>query len=64
MFISLTFSAIIYRGLVNEVERFERAQRFRIERGLNFPHVVEIIQPNQELIDEIKWMTLELFIKG
>lgn len=32
MFISLSFSGVIYRVLTNEFERFERVQRFRIER--------------------------------
>lgn len=33
MSISLTFSAVIYKALIMEVNRFERAQRFRFQRG-------------------------------
>lgn len=35
MMVSITFSAVIYKMLTGEIERFERVQRFRIERGLN-----------------------------
>jgi two-component system, OmpR family, sensor histidine kinase CiaH len=34
MMVSMTFSVIIYRVLVGEVERFSQMQRFRIERRL------------------------------
>ena len=34
MSISIIFSSIIYRGLMTEVYRFERAQRFRFEQRL------------------------------
>lgn len=34
MVVSLTFSVVIARGVVMEVERFERMQRFRIENDL------------------------------
>lgn len=62
MLISSTFSIIIYKGLVNEVERFERIQRLRIERRLSedlfFPqpvagtHIPAIIITNPELVSE------------
>lgn len=32
MFVSLSFSGVIYRVLVSELDRFEQSQRFRIER--------------------------------
>lgn len=32
MFISISFSFVIYHGLINEVRRFSRVQRIRIER--------------------------------
>ncbi len=34
MFISIAFSLVIYRGLMNEIHRFSRMQRIRIERML------------------------------
>ncbi|HCM82524.1 TPA: hypothetical protein DIS60_04150, partial [Patescibacteria group bacterium] len=34
MMISISFSLVIYRVLISEVERFARSQRFRIERQL------------------------------
>lgn len=57
MFICTTFSAVIYRFLVNEVERFERMQRFRIERRLqadpSHPYP-SIIITSPELLSETK----------
>ncbi|MBI3981084.1 HAMP domain-containing histidine kinase [Candidatus Microgenomates bacterium] len=58
MLVSLTFSFIIYRNLVSEVERFEKVQRLRIERNLEerwiapFHLPVPIASP--ELIEETK----------
>lgn len=37
MLVSMSFSAVIYRVLTAEVERFARMQRFRIERRFNTP---------------------------
>lgn len=63
MAVSLIFSVAIYRVLVSEVERFEQAQRFRIERGLrgeNFlpnnkeMHSLITLPPNPELVEETK----------
>lgn len=53
MFISISFSAVIYRGLMIEVHRFSRAQRARIERILP----TDPIQPfiiDEDLIVEIQ----------
>ncbi|MBI2617289.1 HAMP domain-containing histidine kinase [Candidatus Gottesmanbacteria bacterium] len=64
MFISITFSMVIYRVLMGEVIRFEKAQRFRIEKRIEtgdlFPvdtrsfHLQIPIPENTELIDEIR----------
>jgi len=54
--ISLSFSAVIYRFLTFEVERFSRVQRFRIERRLediDFPPRPRILT-DPDLIKEIK----------
>lgn len=62
----MTFSAIIFRELSDEVERFERAQRFRIERRLldnqinNLPGQLftpispPLLAVNSELVEETK----------
>ncbi|MBI4226550.1 HAMP domain-containing histidine kinase, partial [Candidatus Roizmanbacteria bacterium] len=60
MFISMSFSLVIYRVLTREFERFERQQRFRIERRFynenippNFMHRFPLpLDP--ELIKEIR----------
>lgn len=55
MLVSFLFSTIIYHVLNREVERFERIQRFRIERRLNQitpPLPLTITSP--ELIEETK----------
>jgi signal transduction histidine kinase len=52
MFISISFSAVIYKLLSNEVERFERAQRFRIERSLPYPPPFPTANP--ELLEETR----------
>lgn len=65
MALSVIFSLVVYRALTVEVDRFERAQRFFIERGLdqgNFPPppdnrirpFPERIPINPELIAETK----------
>ncbi|OGG16944.1 hypothetical protein A3D77_06075 [Candidatus Gottesmanbacteria bacterium RIFCSPHIGHO2_02_FULL_39_11] len=65
MLVSLTFSAIIFRDLSSEVERFERTQRFRIERRLQegqlyingqpiYPPSAPFLSVNSELVDETK----------
>ena len=43
MVVSITFSLVIYRVLVNELVRFERAARFRMERRIN-PEIIEEIK--------------------
>lgn len=57
MFISLSFSGIIYRVLVNELGRFEQLQRFRIERRFldiqPVPSRFPILE-SPELIDETR----------
>ncbi len=50
MLVSITFSAVIYKVLSYEVERFERTQRFRIERRLH----ITFSPANPELIEETK----------
>ncbi len=54
MLVSLIFSAIIYRGLINEVERFERMQRTRFERRLEIRGPFKPLPVNAELIEEVK----------
>jgi two-component system, OmpR family, sensor histidine kinase CiaH len=72
MVISLSFSGVIYQGWRNEVDRFEQAQRMRLQRrleGLIMPDG-RIIQPlpmtDPELLDETKWRLLYFlgFING
>ncbi|MFA6081139.1 MAG: HAMP domain-containing sensor histidine kinase [Patescibacteria group bacterium] len=53
MFISIAFSLVIYHGLMNEVRRFSRAQRMRIERILP-PDPVQPFFVDADLITEIK----------
>ena len=52
MTLSITFSLAIYRVLQIEIMRFEQAQRFRIERRMQFFNTH--IPQNTELIEEIK----------
>jgi signal transduction histidine kinase len=65
MVVSLTFSIVIARGVIMEVERFERMQRFRIENDLrnrvfffrdeNIPDgPVRILIENPDLLTETK----------
>lgn len=61
MLVSFTFSTMIYRVLASEVERFERAQRFRIEhRILDNPlipggaYTLPPLPRNSELLEESK----------
>lgn len=61
MFISISFSAIIHQALIGEVDRFARAQRFRIEHQFDPAAPQEFINP--EFIEEIKTrITLVLII--
>jgi len=65
MIISAMFSLVIYKVLSNEIERFERVQRFRIERRLEtglrrFPNQIRITNP--ELIEETKQRILLMLI--
>ena len=65
MTISITFSAVIYRVLSKEIERFERSQRFRIERSIP-PEVDrpprQTIPKNPELIEETRKRILLMLI--
>src|SRR3989338_3487272 len=54
MAISITFSLVIYRFLSIEIERFEKAQRYRIERFDSFRRFTLHIEPSSELIKEAK----------
>lgn len=63
MLVSVSFSLVIYRVLVNEVSRFERLQRFRIESRLRDRNIfpgrinslpVPMIISSPELVDETK----------
>src|SRR3989344_2873063 len=54
MAVSLTFSLVIYRFLSLEIERFEKAQRYRIERIGPFRRFAIPIDTNPELIEEAK----------
>ena len=73
MVISLMFSLVIYKGLSNEIERFERTQRFRIEQRLQeggFPLPDERLRrfpsqmptANPELLKETKQRILLMLI--
>lgn len=53
MCISIMFSVVIYRVLFHEVERFERLQRFRIERRLGRGSTHPSLT-NPELLEETK----------
>jgi signal transduction histidine kinase len=52
MLISISFSVVIYRVLTNEIERFARSQRFRIERQLGGNQTRAVIPPPPILVDE------------
>ncbi|MBI5613693.1 HAMP domain-containing histidine kinase [Candidatus Gottesmanbacteria bacterium] len=60
--ISISFSLVIYRVLVQEVERFDRIQRLRIDRRIHagdelrnsFNRPAEIPFENPELVEEVK----------
>ncbi len=73
MALSIMFSVAIYQGLSNEVERFERMQRFRIERRLQegtlfpgdtlprrTPATIPITNP--ELLEETKHRILLMLV--
>ena len=53
MFISVAFSIVIYQGLMNEVRRFSRMQRIRIERILP-PDPAQPLLADEDLIIEIQ----------
>jgi signal transduction histidine kinase len=53
MFISIAFSLVIYQGLMNEVHRFSRTQRMRIERILP-PNPTQPFFADEDLITEIR----------
>ncbi len=52
MLVSVMFSMVIYRFIANEVDRFEYAQRLRIER--RFKGTLSPIPASPELLQEIK----------
>ncbi len=63
MLISITFSTVIFKMMTMEVDRFERTQRFRIERRIEengiFPpemqyRITPTLPVNLELIEETK----------
>ncbi|TRZ51045.1 sensor histidine kinase [bacterium] len=70
MFISISFSFIIYKGLSNEIDRFSQNQRLRIERRLvdnnYFPQPPSIRFVDPDLIEESKHhlAIILLFING
>lgn len=59
MMVSIMFSLAIYRVLTQEIERFERASRFRIEHRLE-PNrrMITPLPASQELIEETKYRIL------
>lgn len=58
MFVSLSFSLIIYKGISNEINRFSQIQRLRIERRLRennyFPEQRSIHFIDPDLVEETK----------
>jgi len=50
MFISISFSMVIYRFLSVEVERFSRMQRFRIERRFDYQADFELMKETKQRI--------------
>jgi len=70
MFISVSFSLIIYKGISDEVDRFSQSQRLRIERRLQdnnyFPQPPQIRFVDSDLIEETKHRLalILIFING
>ncbi|HBC72983.1 MAG: Integral membrane sensor signal transduction histidine kinase [Candidatus Amesbacteria bacterium GW2011_GWB1_47_19] len=62
MSISLVFSTVIYRVLLNEVTRFAQAQRFRIERRIGPIPIPLIVDPDPDLIIEARHRILLFLI--
>lgn len=66
MFISMSFSLIIYRGISNEIDRFSQSQRLRIERRLQennyFPQHSPIRFIDPDLIEETKHRLIFILI--
>ncbi|MBI3341647.1 HAMP domain-containing histidine kinase [Candidatus Curtissbacteria bacterium] len=65
MLVSITFSTIIYQGIVREVERFDRAQRVRIQRRLleqtgDLQSPLPMPSSNPELVKEAEQRVLAL----
>jgi signal transduction histidine kinase len=58
MFISVSFSLIIYKGITGEIDRFSQNQRLRIERRFEenkyFPKPPEIRFVDPDLVEEMK----------
>ncbi len=58
MFISVSFSLIIYKGITGEIDRFSQNQRLRIERRFQennyFPKPPEIRFVDPDLVEEMK----------
>ncbi|MFA6017160.1 MAG: HAMP domain-containing sensor histidine kinase [Patescibacteria group bacterium] len=53
MVISISFSLVIYQGLMSEVRRFSKMQKLRIERILP-PDPIELFSADDDLISEIQ----------
>lgn len=73
MLVSISFSAVIYKVLTLEIERFSRMQRYRIENRLGDRVVIPFSEsfpappaPDPELIDYIKHriITALFFVNG
>lgn len=69
MCISLAFSLVIYRFLMQEVVRFSRMQRFRIEQRLQNgvltppdPYRTPIISPDDELVEEVRTRVIVILL--
>jgi len=66
MFVSISFSAVIYEGIIGEVERFARIQRLRIERGFYDENIRPAFEPvsliDLDLVKEAKQRTLLMLV--
>jgi len=72
MFVSVTFSVVIYQTLTREVERFGRNQRYMIQQrleeditlpsGLQLRRPVQVLVPDIDLIEESKQRILTMLI--
>lgn len=62
MLISLMFSAVIYRVQINEIQRFEVQQQFRLERRLQQNFLPPLPAVDQDLVDETKSRILLILV--